>query len=665
MTRLLLIVTIIIASIGSAYATGTPSPATGAAAAAGRPTAPTTAGGKDCSWNGFLSALGEQESGNNYGKRNSANYIGRFQMGEESLATIGWYSEPGGIACGQCKGKRKCTSRMVKYGSAMICYNDFAGTWTGKSQDFGIKSAEDFLANQAAQDAAFTQYMAKTFQYTKGCHGTVGTQACGCTVTMSGILGAAHLGGPSGGCAAARGQSRGDGAASTCGYLCKFADYEVPAEVTGGAPVASSGNCKGCQKTCTTTNKPTPPSGETGGAGVLGEIPADTKGQFILLSDTLKAIWVAAFQLMTSQITTTMMEQVNVIGTFFDAKHQLETQRLMQEKVARAHKDYHPSVQMCEIGTFVRNLADSEERSKLTQTAFSRASLDRALAAGDVKTMDGSSDDYTRRNQFIEKFCNQEDNAKENKILCKKKVKPEQENADINFTQTIDMPLTLKINLVGDVPETDEEKIEKENLFAFIDYIFMHDRFAWKSKNDTVLHSFIKPYQDMRSIIAMRNVAQNSFAYIIAEKAQGPQKQDTTVGPFIKALLKEMGLSESEESKLISETIGKYPSYYAQMEVLTKKIYQHPEFIANLYDKPANVKRLRAAMTAIKLMQDRDIHKALLRREMLMSLLLELQLRQDQQEFEIKELGAVNSLTIENWKAQQKGGGGSGTGTGP
>ena len=344
---------------------------------------------------------------------------------------------------------------------------------------------------------------------------------------------------------------------------------------------------------------------------------------FNSLEETLKAIWVGAFQLMTTQLSTTMMEQVQVIGTFFDAKHQLETQRLMQQKAAQAHKDYHPSLQMCEIGTFSRDLANTSIRAELSKTAASRAMLDRALASGEVKTVKGSSSDrLTRRDAYIEKFCNIKDNQKQNKLLCKKSGKPEQQNADINFTQTIDAPLTLDINLLDE----EEESLEKENLFAFLDYIFMNESFPFVSQSKTEYHPFIGPYQDMRSLVAMRSVAQNSFANIIAQKTAGPDKEGETAAPFLKALMREIGLEDGE----IEETIGKNPSYYAQMEILTKKIYQHPEFISNLYDKPANVKRIRAAMTAIKLMQDRDIHDSMLRREMLVSMILELRLRQKQ-----------------------------------
>ena len=59
----------------------------------------------------------------------------------------------------------------------------------------------------------------------------------------------------------------------------------------------------------------------------------------------------AAMQLMTEQLVATGMQQVKIIGGFFDAKHQLETQRLFQTMTAQAHKDYHPSKGLCVAGT--------------------------------------------------------------------------------------------------------------------------------------------------------------------------------------------------------------------------------------------------------------------------------------------------------------------------
>ncbi len=339
----------------------------------------------------------------------------------------------------------------------------------------------------------------------------------------------------------------------------------------------------------------------------------------------IKRIWVGSFMLMAEQFTTTMILQIEIIGTFFDAKHQLETQRLFQQKVAEAHKDYHPSEQMCEIGTFVRDLADSQERIKVTRNAIQNASLARALGTGDVKTMDdrgSGSDQLTRRRAYIDEFCNVNDNAAQNTLLCETSKEAAQQNADLNYTQTIDGPLTINLNFI-DPDITPEE----ENIFSFMDQIFMNEPFTDVARANTINHKFVKPYQEMRSLTAMRSVAQNSFAHIIGEKTVGPEEQKV-ITPFINALLEEMGLSD----ELMLNLIGEHPSYYAQMEILTKKIYQHPEFISNLYDKPANVKRIRAAMSAIKLMQDRDISNAMQRREMLTSMILELQLRYKQNE---------------------------------
>ena len=65
------------------------------------------------------------------------------------------------------------------------------------------------------------------------------------------------------------------------------------------------------------------------------------------------------------------------------------------------------------------------------------------------------------------------------------------------------------------------------------------------------------------------------------------------------------------------------------MEVLTKKLYQNPVFFTELYDKPVNVLRKRAAIRAIGLMQDRDLYNSLLRSEAVLSVALETMLTEE------------------------------------
>ncbi len=352
--------------------------------------------------------------------------------------------------------------------------------------------------------------------------------------------------------------------------------------------------------------------------------------------------WVPPFMLMTEQFTALMLQQVQIIGTFFDAKHQLETQQLFQQKTAQAHKDYQPSAEMCQIGTFSRDLADAQQRIKVTRNVMAQAAINRALASGDVKTsrMDRESDVRTRRSLFVDRFCNIQDNTGNYERVCGgASSDPAQQNADLNYTQTIDHPLTIGVNFVdtSDAPgggrafNNSPASTEEENVFAFLDQIFMNEAFPNVKLAKTITHNFIKPYQEMRALIAMRSVAQNSFAHIIGEKTIGPNGEEGAT-PFIFSLLREMGMPD----EVIEDYMGSSPSYYAQMEVLTKKIYQHPEFISNLYDKPTNIKRMRTALNAIKLMQDRDIHQAMLRREMLTSMLLEARLREKQNNLQIK-----------------------------
>ncbi|PJF38459.1 MAG: hypothetical protein CUN55_17220, partial [Phototrophicales bacterium] len=128
-------------------------------------------------------------------------------------------------------------------------------------------------------------------------------------------------------------------------------------------------------------------------------------------------------------------------------------------------------------------------------------------------------------------------------------------------------------------------------------------------------------YLDLRSIAAKRSVAQNSLNAIIALKARG----EPGVTSYMYRLMEDMGVKRSE----IDDLLGENPSYFAQMEVLTKYIYQNPDFYADLYDKPANVERKGAVLQAIALMQDRDTFDSLLRSEASLATLLETLLQKE------------------------------------
>ena len=331
-----------------------------------------------------------------------------------------------------------------------------------------------------------------------------------------------------------------------------------------------------------------------------------------------------AMQLMAEQLTSVAMLQMEIVGSFFDAKHQLETQRLYQELAAQAHKDYSPSEGLCTIGTTMRSLAASDRNGDLTALVLAKHSIDRQLLNANSNASEGPKEDLEGRvAQFRRVYCEKNDNNGDLEPVCDDSVTQERKNKDIDYSRTIASPLTLDLDFSnGGTPTADEEDI-----LALSANLYAHDIFSQipqailenKEGNQQV-------YLAARSIVAKRSVAENSFQAIAGMKARGATP-DAQTAQYLEAVMAELGVSNADARRLIGEN----PSYYAQMEVLTKTLLQRPSFFVDLYDKPANVARKGVALQAIALMQDRDSFKSTLRSEAMLSIILELQLMRAQE----------------------------------
>lgn len=329
-----------------------------------------------------------------------------------------------------------------------------------------------------------------------------------------------------------------------------------------------------------------------------------------------------AMMLMTEQISTLAIYQTLIIGSFFDAKHQLETQRLLQSMQADAHKSYQPSEGMCQFGTSTRSLAAADGNTDFTQIALSARSVQRRLLSGDTIGVGSKRDDLRSRLQNLKnKYCNKQDFGGQFNEFCLNNDK-RRINNDINITQMLGYRNTLKIDFSKEEVTPDEEDI-----FALSANLYGHElapRIAEQkmaNKDGSIVDGGAFAYLKLRARATKRSVAQAAFAAQAAMKAQGEKE----VLVYMKAILEEMGIGEEEIKVLLAE---ERPSYYAQMEILTKKLYQSPDFYADLYDKPANVDRKRVAMQAISLMQKRDMYRSQLRKEAIMAVWLETRLRE-------------------------------------
>ena len=234
-------------------------------------------------------------------------------------------------------------------------------------------------------------------------------------------------------------------------------------------------------------------------------------------------------------------------------------------------------------------------------------------------------------------------------------------NRDINYTRLIEKPRTLEIDLSDTTLDVQTEPVQslytglilqpgvEEDIIALSKNLY-GSRVLSRELAGAMFESDLveKLYLGLRSVAAKRSVAQTSFNAIVALKSSGTTDgmTGTTTKPtvdnpahpvvleaqqtrrFLAAIMTQLlpadpGITAAN----IFDLIGYSPSYYSQLEILAKRMYQNPDFYAQLYDSPVNVTRKKVAMKAIELMIDREMFESQLRREMSISVLLSSKLR--------------------------------------
>lgn len=365
-----------------------------------------------------------------------------------------------------------------------------------------------------------------------------------------------------------------------------------------------------------------------------------------IVEDFFEDFWVRALAELTEFLGAFGMYQVEMVGAFFDAKNQLETSRLFFELHAEAHRDYHPSEDFCYFGTNARSLASSEALSQTNLIGLSQRAIQRQLGSKDMASAKSiASDKDARWRQFVDTYCDPKDNGWDSiggglEPACDRDgpggasqygaVDTRRINMDIDYTRLIENNRTLDLNFSYPPPPptptaavlnlTDDE----EDVLAMSSNLF-----GSSIPDRTLTYNYMESYpalrnlhMDVRSVVAKRDVAMNSFNTIVAMKSAGTSGATTgaETGSFMGAIFKDLmpGATDPE----IFEMLGENPSYYAQLEVLAKQIYLNPDFYANLYDTPANVQRKSVAMKAINLMLDRALFESELRQEMMLSVML-------------------------------------------
>jgi hypothetical protein len=359
-------------------------------------------------------------------------------------------------------------------------------------------------------------------------------------------------------------------------------------------------------------------------------------------------------RIMTMELTTATLAFNAVIGAFFDAQSLQDSIMRMQTLSAETARNQIPSVSMCQYATLSKSLTASEVAQKETTRAISVLSLKRNTLNNKLQSSKSPNEDVKSRiSQFKSKYCiGISDSAEFSGLLgtlCTAPAPPadpntipplgsRKRNKDINFVQTLGLPKTISAALYPNTYGPTESVSQFEDIIALSKNLYGSVNMSAATKEELTpktgnasQYNIIK----RRALQAKRNVAQHSFANYVGLKAATDRADgsELSVKPQIEGLLSLMGVDNSAGNKYTdyfakagNELTESSPSYWTQMEVLTKTLYQDPRFYASLYDNPANVKRQQAAMKAIELMQERDIHETSLRTETLLSLWLDSEL---------------------------------------
>lgn len=363
-----------------------------------------------------------------------------------------------------------------------------------------------------------------------------------------------------------------------------------------------------------------------------------------IIETFFEKFWVKALAELTEYLSVSAMYQIEVIGSFFDARNQLNTTQLYLKLQAEAHRDYRPSDDFCWFGTTARSLSASESRTNLNILALSKYGLGRQLGLKDMASAGGVIIDKTARwQQFVDTYCDPKDNGWERPGTGLERACDHdgaggaldmgaddrtRVNNDIDYTRLIEIPRTLDFNFTNTAspttPNQEDVIAMSANLYGStglsrgLEFNKIKDYPAAKSL-----------YMDQRAVAAKRSVAQNAFNTIVSLKSAGTGLDaGAETGSFIAAVIKGMmpPLTPNEE---IVAIMGENPSYYAQLEIIGKKIYENPDFFTSLYDTTVNVSRKSVAMKGIELMLDRALFESELRQEMMLSVMLSSELNKE------------------------------------
>jgi len=332
------------------------------------------------------------------------------------------------------------------------------------------------------------------------------------------------------------------------------------------------------------------------------------------------------FQELNDELRNVLASKAVSTGAFLDASIMNDTLKSLQVASSNTLKNYTPSDQVCRFGTLSRSLAQSETKVDTNRLLLSEIGLAKNLGKVFTISTSGRGSEFESRLMiFAEKFCDLKDNNNGLDKLCPSAT-PSKDvylNRDIDYTRLLGHGVTINADMT-DAKNTQDET----SLITLSHFLYGHRQPTKRTSITTLTESAgsLGTYTDYRSVVARRAAAQNSYNTLAAINMAGSGGSDV----YMRQALAQIGISGVDADIYLGAKNADpavKSSYNAQMNLLTKQIFQDPAFYANLMESEANVKRTSASLQGLGLMQARDTYKSMTRSEMLLAILVELESR--------------------------------------
>ncbi len=332
-----------------------------------------------------------------------------------------------------------------------------------------------------------------------------------------------------------------------------------------------------------------------------------------------------SYQSQTDETRNVDMYRLANIGAFLDASIFNDTLRALQVLSAKTLQTYTTSEQICRFGTLGRSLSASDARVDHDRIVLGAMGLARNLGKKNTSAAAGRGKDFEYRlYTFVDQYCDLSSQSGAMSDFCQvaTPVGDVTRNRDVDYTRLLDAAPTINADLTNTSVSQDEA-----HLSMLANYLYGH-RLPDKRMDNLADGGNGGIYDEYRSVFARRAAAQNTYNTLAAMKMAGSGASDT----YIQAMLKQIGMDDNAiatylKAKGDSKSPAVASSYNAQMNMLTKQIFQDPAFYANLMESKTNVKRTSAAIQGVGLMQTRDIYRSIERSEMLLAIMVELEAR--------------------------------------